>query len=223
MIVPPEPPDAGYRKPGDIVSLRWMRHRPADLIAPVRVVEDGATRTIVFLASGSPIKVHADRDGNPLLRSVPLLQRERAIASLADDTWTRNHALMIHEPHRLGAVWLLWSETDWSFQSYYVNLQAPIERSSAGFDTEDYLLDIVVAPDLSWRWKDEDEFAIAIEHELISPVLLHAVRAEGRRFIRELEAGQWPFGHGLESWRPDPDWDTPELPAGWDQGLVDGG
>jgi hypothetical protein len=142
-----------------------------------------------------------------------------AVASLADDTWTRNHTLMIHEPHRLGAVWLLWSDADWSFQSYYVNLQAPLERSEAGFDTEDYLLDIVVTPDLSWRWKDEDEFAIAIEHELISPVLLHAVRAEGRRFIGEVEARQWPFGHGLEGWRPEPEWDVPELPANWSHGL----
>ncbi|HYH11557.1 MAG TPA: hypothetical protein VD789_04300, partial [Thermomicrobiales bacterium] len=60
MIIPPQGPDEGYRKPGDVVALRWLRHRPADLIAPVRVVEDDATRTILFLAAGSPIKVHAD-------------------------------------------------------------------------------------------------------------------------------------------------------------------
>jgi hypothetical protein len=208
-----------YRTPGEIVALRMVRNRPADLIAPVRVVEHDASRTILYLAAGSPLKLHADREGNHLPRSMPLIQREREIASLTDGTWTHNHTLMISEPHRLGAVWLFWSEVDWSFNSYYVNLQAPLEPSPPGFDTEDYLLDIVVAPDLSWRWKDEDEFAIAIEHELISPVLLHAARAEGRRFIEEIEARQWPFGHGLEHWRPEPGWDVPDLPAGWDEGL----
>jgi hypothetical protein len=219
MTSPTEQANRAFHSPGDIVALRWIRNRPADLIAPVRVVEHDPTRTVLYLASGSPLKVHADRDGAYLPRSMPLVEREQRIASLTDSTWRHNHTLMISEPHRLGAVWLFWAEADWSFQSYYVNLQAPLEVSPAGFDTADMLLDIVVGPDLSWRWKDEDEFAIAIEHELISPVLLHAVRAEGRRFIEEIEAGQWPFGHGLEAWRPEPEWGVPELPANWDAGL----
>lgn len=219
MTSPIDPTRGAPRQPGDVVALRWVRHAPADLIAPVRVVEHDPLRTVLFLAAGSPLKVHADVDGRSLPRSMPLIERERKVASLIDDTWTRNHTLMISEPHRLGSVWLFFAEADWSFQGYYVNLQAPLEASAAGFDTEDYLLDIVVAPDLSWRWKDEDEFAIAIEHELISPVLLHAVRSEGRRFIEEIEARQWPFGHGLETWRPEPEWDVPALPANWSEGL----
>ena len=207
-----------FRRHGEVVTLRWLRHEPADLVAPVRVVEHDSSRTILYLACGSPIKVHADADGNPLPRSMPLIDRERRIASLRDTEWTHTHVLMVHEPHRLGAVWLFYGE-DWTFRNYYVNLQAPLEPSSAGFDTEDFLLDIVIAPDLSFRWKDEDEFAIAIEHELISPVLLHAVRAEGRRFIDEAQARQFPFAQGLETWRPDPAWGVPDLPDDWNEGL----
>jgi hypothetical protein len=29
----------------------------------------------------------------------------------------------------------------------------------------------------------------------------------------------WPFDAGFESWRPDPLWPIPELPANWDDGL----
>lgn len=220
MIIPPEDANADYKSPGDIVTLRWLRHTPADLVAPVRVVEHDSARTILYLPAGTPLKAQASRDGERLNRSIPFLERERRVGGLADDTWMGNHTLMVHEPHRLGAVWFFWSEVDWSFQSYYVNLQAPLERSPVGFDTEDYLLDIVVAPDYSWRWKDEDEFAIAIEHELISPVLLHAVRAEGRRFIEEIESRQWPFDQGLENWRPDPEWTVPAMQENWDEGLV---
>jgi hypothetical protein len=220
MSTSPDATNGTFHQPGDVVTLRWRRHDPADLVAPVRVVEHDAHRAVLYLAAGSPIKAQATRDGQRLKRSTPFLERERLVGGLADDAWTHNHTLMIHEPHRLGAVWLFWAEADWSFNGYYVNLQAPLERSPAGFDTADYLLDLVVAPDLSWRWKDEDEFAIAIEHELISPVLLHAARAEGRRFIGEIEAGQWPFGHGLEAWRPEPGWTVPELPANWSEGLA---
>ena len=220
MIIPPEETTEDYKAPGDIVTLRWIRNTPADLVAPVRVVEHDSARTILYLPAGTPLKARANSEGDLVRRSKPLMEREREITSLADDTWTGNHTLMLHEPHRLGAVWLFWSEADWSFQSYYINLQAPLERSPVGFDTADYLLDIVVAPDLSWRWKDEDEFAIAIEHELISSVLLHAVRAEGRRFIQEIETRQWPFDQGLETWRPDPDWTVPAMQENWDEGLV---
>lgn len=187
---------------GDIVTLRWVRNDPADLVVPVRIVEHSEQRTIVFLAAGSPLKARANRDGDLVRRDQPFLERERHVAYLADDTWTSNHTLMIHEPHRLGSVWLFWRETDWSFQNYYVNLQAPLEASSVGFDTADYLLDIVVQPDFRWSWKDEDEFEEALDHEVIPPVLLHAVKAEGRRFVREIEGRQWPFGKGLENWRP---------------------
>jgi hypothetical protein len=211
--------DGGYRPSGDVVALRWLRHSPADLVVPARVVEHDSKRTIVYVAAGSPIKVHADADGNPLPRSMPLIERERRVATLRDATWNHTHVLMIHQAHRLGAVWLFWGGEDWAFRNYYVNLQAPLEASPPGFDTQDFLLDIVVAPNLAWRWKDEDEFAIAIEHELISPVLLHAVRAEGRRFIDEAVSRQWPFAQGLEGWRPKPEWDIPELPGNWAEGL----
>jgi hypothetical protein len=204
---------------GDVLTLRWLRNDPADLIAPVRMVEHDDRRTILYLAAGTPLKARADRDGVLIGRDRPFLERERQIASLVDTTWTTNHTLMVHEPHRLGSAWLFWNESDWSFQGYYVNLQAPLEASSVGYDTADFLLDIVVDPDLSWSWKDEEEFDEALEHEIIAPVLLHAVKADGRRFVREIEARQWPFDGSLESWRPDSGWHIPELPDGWETGL----
>jgi hypothetical protein len=219
MILPPENAHSGYRRPGEVVALRWVRNDPADVVMPVRVVEDTQQRTILFLAEGSPMKVRADADGNRLGRVRPVKERERRIAKLVDARWNRNHALMIHEPERFGAVWLFWLAEDWTFNNYYVNLQAPLMPSLAGFDTEDYLLDIVAQQDLSWEWKDEDEFEEALETNLFPSELIDDVRAESRRFISEIEAGQWPFGQGLEAWRPDPDWDVPDLPKEWDTDL----
>ena len=52
---------------------------------------------------------------------------------------------------------------EWRFLGWYVNLQAPLVIRGDRFDTTDWALDIMVDPDGSWRWKDEDEFVRAIE------------------------------------------------------------
>jgi predicted RNA-binding protein associated with RNAse of E/G family len=103
-----------------------------------------------------------------------------------------------------------------------VNIQARLKRTAIGFDTADYLLDMVIDPDLAWEWKDEDEFAEAREAGILEPDVLDAVRAEGERTIADLRARRWPFDTGLESWRPDPGWGVPVLPGGWEKGLVFG-
>jgi hypothetical protein len=45
------------------------------------------------------------------------------------------------------------------------------------------------------------------------------VRREGERIIAEVETRSWPFNAGFESWRPDPSWTVPELPAHWAHDL----
>lgn len=70
-----------------------------------------------------------------------------------------------------------------------------------------------------WRiiWKDEDELAEAQRVGLVSATEAAAIRAEGERVIGLIQAGNPPWDLGWASWRPDPAWLVPELPAGWDQ------
>jgi uncharacterized protein len=35
--------------------------------------------------------------------------------------------------------------------------------------------------------------------------------------IARVEEWAAPFDQGWESWRPDPEWPLPEVPAGWDR------
>ena len=113
----------------------------------------------------------------------------------------------------------MWREPDWMFRANYVNLQAPLARTSLGFDTADYLLDLEVTPDLEWAWKDEEEVAIARGHGLVAGKILDQMREDGERAIRDIQARAWPFDAGYEAWRPDPEWPIPRLPASWDDGL----
>ncbi len=127
-----------------------------------------------------------------------------------DFAWQKHHVLWLQRldrPHSLG---LFWNES-WDFRGWYVNLQEPVRRSLLGFDTRDQALDITVAPDGTWAWKDEDHLAFLVEHGAFTAEEAAVIRAEGERVVEE-----WPFPTGWENWRPDPAWAVPTLPEGWD-------
>jgi hypothetical protein len=115
------------------------------------------------------------------------------------------------------AVWCgaldrsLWDAATGEFLCCYVNLQEPLRPSPVGFDTRDQALDLVIDPDGSWRWKDEDHFAQAVERGRFTADEAAAIRAEGERVV-----AAWPFPTGWEGWMPDPRWPRPGLPDGWD-------
>ena len=58
------------------------------------------------------------------------------------------------------------------------------------------------------RWKDEDELVEAARLGYLDEA---AVRAEAAKVLAE---PPWPTG--WEDWRPDPAWEVPAMPAGWD-------
>jgi hypothetical protein len=120
------------------------------------------------------------------------------------------------------SVWFFFTP-DGGFANWYVNLERPAVRwddgDVAGIDTVDYDLDLVIEPDRSWRWKDEQEF---VDHLAVPDVYWvddeAAVRAAGERVVKLVEAGEFPFdGTGCD-FRPDPAWPVlPTLPPGWDR------
>nr|BFE68482.1 hypothetical protein GCM10020092_017830 [Actinoplanes digitatis] len=83
-------------------------------------------------------------------------------------------------------------------------------------------LDVVVHPDRAWEWKDEDEFAERLaypDHYWVRDE--QAVRAEGLRVIKMIEAGEFPFDGTWTDYHPDPSWLVPtSLPPGWNRPAV---
>jgi predicted RNA-binding protein associated with RNAse of E/G family len=136
---------------------------------------------------------------------------------LVDKTWVETEVLMLVAPGAAHSVYAMWEQGHTSFRCWYINLQEPLRRTSMGFDTMDHLLDIVVSPDRSaWRWKDEDEFREAVALGVYSAEEARAIRAEGQRAIKRMQANQSPFCDGWEKWSPPAEWEIPGLPAGWD-------
>ena len=102
------------------------------------------------------------------------------------ESWTRD-AVVLARPGRAHSIYVFWREG--AFEHWYVNFEEPLRRTPVGFDTFDQKLDLIVMPDGTYRWKDEDELEQAAALGLLDP---EAVRAEAARVLEE-----WPFPTGL--------------------------
>jgi hypothetical protein len=101
------------------------------------------------------------------------------------------------------------------FRGWYVNLQSPFRRTSYGLDIADLALDIVVRPDRTWYWKDEDELAMGLAAGACTPEFAGHLRRAGESVITLVEAGASPFDDELTSWHAPEDWAIEEMPDGW--------
>jgi hypothetical protein len=175
-------PSELFWRPGHQIMLRYRRLGPISFALPVTVVEDTPTQTVLYLRPGTPIKRRVLPDGSPIPREMPTSERSRLPQVMGDGTWITNHALIIVRPGDAYDIRLFWSDA-WTFRGWYVNLQDPVRRVPTGFDTADHMLDITVAPDRSWSWKDEHEMAEAVRIGRFTAAEAAAIRATGEQVI----------------------------------------
>jgi Protein of unknown function (DUF402) len=190
-------------------------------VRPCRVVSDDGRGLLLWLARGSAVAVEVAVDGRSV-RSMPFAEWVGLDHHLVGSTWQGPGILKFVPPDVDHSVWFFRDDRG-RFTAWYVNLEERAMRwddgNVAGVDVVDQDLDIVVAPDRTWRWKDEDEFAerLAVpDHYWVQDEA--AVRAEGRRVVKLIEAGEFPFDGTWTDFVPDPAWPVPQsLPPGWDR------
>ncbi len=204
---------------GEVVLRRHFQHDLLSRYWVGRVAADDERGLWIWVPTGSAYGDLGTADGRHL-REIDFTGWP-GMPKRFDTTPWRGSILMLHPREGDYSCWLFLGP-DGEFQRWYVNLELPAVRwrdaHAAGVDTVDYDLDVIVEPDLSWRWKDEDEFAARLRHPDIYWVDDEAaVRAEGERLIKLAEAGQFPFDGTMTGFRPDPSWSVPELPVGWDR------
>ncbi|WTD02895.1 DUF402 domain-containing protein [Streptomyces albidoflavus] len=214
----------GRWAPGTPILWRYRENAGErfHICRPVTVVQDTADLLAVWMAPGTEVVRPVLADGTPLHRE-PLTTRYTKPRAVRRDRWFGTGVLKLARPGEPWSVWLFW-EPGWRFKNWYVNLEQPLERWSGGVDSQDHFLDIAVAPDRSWRWLDEDEFAEAQAAGLMTPDQAAAVREAGTRAVERIGAWGAPFGDGWPDWRPDPGWPIPALPEDWERtGVSVGG
>lgn len=211
-------------EPGRLIVHRNVRHGRIGWARPARVVLDDDRGLLLWLAEGSPVAHEVAADGRGM-RAMPFAEWVGLSYRLDVVRW-QGPGLLKFLP--VGAAHSVWWFRDrrGRFANWYVNLEEPGVRwddgAVAGVDMVDQDLDVVVYPDLSWEWKDEEEFVERLalpEHYWVADE--KAVRAEGERVIRIAEAGGFPFDGTWCDFTPPADWDVPdEMPPGWDRPPV---
>jgi len=187
---------------GETIRFRYVRDGRAFWSLYATVAFDDERELALWIAPGTPV-----RRPHPLRVPVPVL----AAGSWepVDTTWFGGGVLMLRRPATRHALWHFWNE-DGSFRAWYVNLEE-WWRTDDGVDAYDHQLDIWIYPDGTWQWKDEEDLADSVEVGIFTADEAARIRAEGERVLSDR-----PFPTGWEDWRPDPSWELPELPAGWD-------
>lgn len=176
---------------------------------PTIVVQDDPEQTMLLLPGGVRCGLPIGADGRELrLPDQPwrLELRPRGDRPILSFAWPDT-------PYSV----LLWTAEE-DRRVWYVNLQDPLMRTPIGFDTVDHALDVVVELDRSsWRWKDEDELAEAVDDGLFTPAEASDFRAWGERAVERIVSNEPPFDRNWDRWHPDPGWGIPELPDGWER------
>ena len=205
---------------GEIVYLRHFQRDVVSGFFPMRAVQQDSDGVLLWGQQGSRSWTTIMVDGR-WLRDTPLAEwvggRKKPIS------WEVGHSLLSWHP--TGADYSIrFFFRDGRFTNWYANLEVPAvawrDGDLAGLDTVDWDLDVVIQPDRSWHWKDEEEFADRLRTpESYWVADEQRVRAAGREVIKLAEAGDFPFDGTWTGFRPDPGW-TPiaaDLPAGWDR------
>jgi Protein of unknown function (DUF402) len=160
------------------------------------VVEDRPDLTVLWLPPGTTYAIGDDLFGD---------------WSLTQRTFDRTAGqLRLTRPEEPFSVFHF-RHSDGSLEGWYLNLERPQTRTAVGFDVEDELLDVWVRPGAEPRWLDEDELEEAVQRGVFS-----AGRAAEIRANAELVLADPPWPTGWEQWQPDPGWQAPWLPPGWD-------
>lgn len=202
--------------PGQVALRRYYRGRDGLIIVQCgRVVADDEHGLRLWMPAGTANRRLKTVDGRRF-DQVPQAEWDAADKLLAEHV-LRPYGMLILMPPlaRHSVSWFF--DPAGGFAGWYVNLESPPVRWAAGLDLVDHDLDIVVEPDRTWRWKDEDDFEAATRLGLDwSEADAVEIRAEGRRLAGLVDAGAYPFDGTWCDFRPDPAWPVPVLPDGWD-------
>ncbi|MEO7061107.1 MAG: DUF402 domain-containing protein [Lapillicoccus sp.] len=208
--------EAPFWEAGAVVWWHYRRRtwQPGDpeTVHPMRVVADDDRALVAWLAGGTSILAPTLPSGRHV-REGPIGEMFTAPRIQGRMLWKGRGTLRIAPTGRPWSVWMFWDGAD--FDGWYVNLETPHRRDGQHTYSADHVLDVLVAPDLTWRLKDEHELVAAVEQGRYTAAEAEAIRADGATAVEVIEHRGFPFGSADEhwrSWRPDPGWGTPGLP-----------
>jgi protein associated with RNAse G/E len=202
---------------GDVIAWRGIYRERIWHVQPTLLVKDSAEEVVLTLLPGAACiaeKTYPLKGKKSDRRRWYFVDHDWQLAKY---TWKINKLLLIFEPQNFYSTILFWNHTNNDFLFYYVNFQLPFKRSTFAVDTLDLDLDLIIHPDLSYEWKDEEDYQQAISHGLILPEWSREIEKCTSEVFDRLEKRQYPFDGSWLDWMPDPGWQPPSLPENWDK------
>lgn len=203
-------------KPGDIVAWRGIYEDRVWHVQPTLVVRDQPHELVLALLPGTECVAeehypNGDKYGN---RRWDFKHKPWKMAKYR---WQTNRLLLILEPDKFYSTIYFWDNSTHEFLCYYINFQLPFKRTSNSVDTLDLDLDLIISPDYSHRWKDEDDYQKAISHGIILPEWVDEINNAKEEIFNGLENREYPLDGSWLNWMPEPNWLPPKLPENWDK------
>lgn len=208
-------------EPGSLIVARELWDGLLWSARPVVVVSDDVDELVHWSPAGAlgcfaTSRFFAGREHLP--------RDERQLVSLETRQWhyrgvpARGASLTFVPTGSWASVAATWYP-DGRFAHWYVNFQLPAQRWEDGYETLDLVVDIVVAPDWSWTWKDVSPFEAAITRGIFDSSIEDAVQIEAERIERSIAARSGPFSPRWLEWAPSADWAEPRLPQTFADGV----
>lgn len=199
-----------------IVHRGLMQDGRVGTVESARVLRDDKNGLVTWVGPRSAVIRRTTLAGEST-RYMRLAEKLDVPTVPAAQEWRGPGVVIVTPPQARHAIYWFFNEGG-TFRFWYINLQTPARRWWGGSDIRDHALDVVVAPDRSWQWKDEDEFAERTGHPLYwSADEAARIRAEGERLIEAAVAGKYLFDGTWCDFRPDAAWRPSQLPWWWDQ------
>lgn len=179
----------------DKVLLRHIQETRVAFAAEVhRLPSSSAEEHHLFLADGTKFKSARSPDGTK--------QRSLRDWILADVEWVGGSALHVVRANDWYSVIVLFEGAEARFAGWHVNFQEPLRATPLGFDTRDLVIDIEVAADGAWAWRDADDFERALADGFLPGTVRQHVDVAAVRVVADIEAGRPPFDGSWQTRRP---------------------
>ena len=196
--------------PGDSVTLRGVGKKVI-WAYPAILAQDTPELIAYYLRAGTAGK-------NTSHRLLPDEMLDADNIQIVDHRWARTDVLMLVVPGEAFSVYYMRETGTKNLECVYINMQAPIRRTSIGFDSMDHTLDVVIHPDMDqWRWKDEDEFEEAQRIGVYTLEQARQIRAAGEKAIELVLSQRRAMYEKWKLWEPNPKWDLPTLSPLWNR------
>lgn len=203
--------------PGEHVLVQEVWRGRVWSARPMTVVADWGDTVMLWMPPGTEWRAPTVGDrGRGLSRGErTALCLETCQWGYVERSWTME-TLWFMDSSTYHATWVCWSEAR-AHLGWYVNFQAPMTRSDGRLHYMDLALDMRVAPDGTWSFKDEDELQLLVGRGVMTVAARDRLYAEAKDVCALLEAAEGPFAERWISWQPPFDQSCPPLPEDWDQ------